>query len=441
MMRAKSRRRLAWLAAGLLAAWCSSAKGAEPVVFDCSAGHQYDGFGVNLFPLGGREAALVEVLQELKVNYVRWGALLDLNNADVPEGLTFEAMVDWLDRLATAKLRDRFTFFEKMHSLGVKQLAIAWYPPAAMRSSTSTKSVAPDHIDDYARLIAAELVVLKRHGLVPDAVELLNEPDNKNSPADYAKLVKSFDTWRTRAGVTATEVVGPGTVFTWGDGPYLEAVKKAGAHLDVISTHAYDAGKTHKMASLRPLRRSIPAGWRQPIFVTEYGIDQEVWYPGLAKAFNTVPFAVRAAAQTLSLYGSGANVGFYWIAQEAKWGSGIWGLLDKQDRRGPVIDALKTIIPPLKVSDRIVSSEAHGQALPVMLVKRPSQLLLEIANPSDQARDYNVSLRSCTTPPTSVASIAAWPPGRDVQANLAPSPGLHLTLPPQTVAAITLQWQ
>ena len=49
-------------------------------------------------------------------------------------------------------------------------------------------------------------------------------------------------------------------------------------------------------------------------------------------AADTVPYAIRAAAQTLALLASGANAVFYWQAQDPPWAKPpYWGLLSKED--------------------------------------------------------------------------------------------------------------
>ena len=420
---------------------------ASPVSFQCSATHAFAGFGLNAFPLGQRTDALASLIQELHVKWLRWPVLPDVEAADIPESSSFNGLVDWLDQATADQQASRIAFFDRMRALELKQVAVSYHAPVKWRVGGKPTSqakpsarLAQDRIDTYARLLAAQLVLAKRHGVVPDAIELLNEPDDKNSPLDYARLVDSFRGWQQRERLTATRVAGAGTVFTWADLPYLKAVQNRGVGLDIISAHAYDPLKTHRLPGLQPLLRSLPPNRQAPLFVTEYGVDTKVWFPNNPDAMNTPAHGVVAAAETLALLGSGANAVFFWEAQDAPWEKPpFWGLLDKQDKQRLAVAALRTITPSLNVGDRIVSSEARGEALPVMLVKRPSQLLLEIANPSDREWSYDFRLDGCSAAPISITSTAVWPTSRNVRTRLASGPEIQVTLSPQSVSTITLQ--
>jgi hypothetical protein len=438
------------IAAVFLAGWIalSDAAPAQPVIskeFDCATTHRFDGFGLNIWALAGREPPLLGLFDELRVKWVRWNMPPDVEKVDIPEAATFDELVDWLDRLAPAQpLAERgFQLFSRLHALGIAQIAVSFRVPIKWRNMANQgkSGVAPiddRHIDDYARLLTARLVLLRRHGIHPDGIELLNEPANKISPQQYGRLIKSFRAWADRSGSHAIRVVGAGTVFTWDNRPFLEAVVREGSTIDIVSTHAYDTLKTHELTSLAPLFASNPWSLRRPIFVTEYGIDAGLWYHA-PEAVEGVPYAVRAAGQTLALLGSGANAVFYWQAQDPPWEKPpLWGLLSLEDKRRPAIDAVKQIIRPLALGDHIVSSIPTEAASPAMAVVQPSRLMLELANPSGENRHYDISFRNCTAGPIAVSAIESWPAERNVSIRSLPGMALEVNLPANTVATIAI---
>lgn len=422
---------------------------AQPVTsteFDCTATHAFTGFGLNVWPLPGRLSPLLSVTDQLGVKFVRWKILPDTENADVPDAASFDALVEWLERLTAAQNaagQRGLALFQRLRISGLEQIAASWAVPRKWQvggldpgQGNKERLIQNARIDDYGRLLAAAMTVLERHGIRPHAIELLNEPTNKLLPEAYVQVLKSFRFWQTWSGTPATQVAGPGTVFTWGNRPFLQRAVQNGEEFDLVSTHAYDALKTRQLTSLKPLLDAIPADWRKPIYVTEYGIDANLWYQ-TADAVETVPYGVRAAAQTLALFGSGANALFYWEAQDPPWSKQRWGLLSKEDRPRPAIGALRTILRPLQVGDNIVASPGREEAVPAMLVARPSQMVLQVANPRPERQDYEISFRNCTVGPISVVRSEAWPADRELGVRLSADGGLRLTLPGDTVASVT----
>jgi hypothetical protein len=435
---------------GLLAACIFSgaapALGSTRVSFDCGASHSFGGFGLNVWPLAARMQPLLQLADELVVKFVRSPVPADVRKFNDPEPAHFGSLVDRLEALVLARTRgsvsEAFSPYEQLRSLGIDQMTASWGFPEAWRRTRPGQATPDGHIDDlriddYGRLLAAQLAVLLRHKIRPQTMEPESELGNRLTPPQYARLLKSFRHWQSQVASPPVPLAGPGTVLTWNNAPYLQELIKQDQRLDIVSTHAYDALKTHQLASLGSLRAAIPPGWKQPLYVTEYGIDADLWYRS-PDAADTEPYAVRAAAQTLALLGSGANAVFYWQAQDPPWAKPPnWGLLSKEDRKRPAIGALRTIVRPLQVGDNIVSSGQRETALPAMLVARPMQLVLQIANPEPDRQDYDISFRNCTVGPISIARSEAWPAGREVEARPAPEAGLRISLPGDTVVSIT----
>lgn len=439
-------RRLGFSAIALLLALAASnpAEGAVSARFDCAKSHPFAGFGINVFPLHGRIAGLERLIRELDVKFVRWGQLADVEEAEIPDRATFRDLIGWIERIEPDRQRQKFEFFERLRSLGLKQLAVAWRPPVKWRvgqtkflNGRPNKRIAERYVDAYGELIAALLTVLKRNGIVPDSIELLNEPVLKISDKQYARLVDGFLGWRRQVDLTAIRLAGPGTVYTTENVSYLRAVARQGKQLDIVTTHAYDSNQTRKLTSLRALKDDIPAAWDSPILVTEYGIDPRVWFNSAAAA-ATVPYGVMTAAQTLALYGSGASAAFIWEAQTPPWADqDFWALLDKQDRLRPPALALKTILNPLQIGDSIASQDAPSEeTLPIAVFARPSRLVVEIANTAPQAQEYNVTLKNCTAVTPVVLETQKWPAERMITANPLSATELQILLPAETVVSV-----
>lgn len=442
-----------------VATLASAAVAQPPLIaeLNCGVSHSFTGFGLNVWPLPGRERPLMALLKEMRVNFVRWKLLPDLERANIQDALSFSATVRWVEDFALTQDdvagQGGFTFFNRLNSLGINQLAASWAVPTKWRIAHPTSEqrnpspIDDLRIDDYGRLLAAEIAVLERRSIRPYAIELLNEPITKISPDQYTRLLNSFRKWRIQSNLPAIHVAGPGAVHTWDNVNFLRALAQAGSRLDIVSTHTWDSNETRRLASLAPLTRNIPAGWSAPLFVTEYGFDEDRWYRspytggprtagGGRNAVDDVPFGVATAAQTLALLGSGANAVFYWEAQDPPWSDKNWGLLSKEDRPRPAVDALRTIVRPLEVGDRIASAGRRDEALPIAVIARPSQLLVEVANPEPAARAYDISLHNCTMAPLAVAHSEVWPADRQIEARPGPGGVLHVSLPGDTVASI-----
>ena len=426
----------------LLGAATALAQPTTSVQIDCAASHAFSGFGLNIWALPGRSAPLLNLLDELHVKFVRWKIVPDTDKADVPEGASLGELTDWLERQIPRQPAwfgpAAFRFFASLQQRGIASLPATWFAPTRWRTTgpTAVHPLRADRLDDDARLLAAQIAVLRRHGIAPYAVELHSEPYGKVTIAEYPALVQRFRAWERQAGIPLTPIAGPAPVYTIGNRPYLEALARQGVRLDVTATHVYDASITRRLATLAPLLSALPAPPRAPLFVTEYGIDAAKWF-GSWSAADGIPHAVLLAGQTLALLGSGAEAVVYWQAQDPPWAKESWGLLDKQDRRRPTVDALAAVLRPLTVGDRIAAALPQAEGVPIMLVSRPSQLLLEVANPNATAANYHIALQRCGAGALSVQRTAAWPAGRAVAARATGADALDLVLPAETVAVVT----
>ena len=413
--------------------------------WSCAVNHAFAGFGLNAASLPNRLPALIELIRELRAKHIRSPLAPEVKEANVPRDISFTELVKWVEELNKVQNRatgqETVAFGTAMNALGIKQIIASWGFPHQwkVRVTPATEKadghIADDRIDDFHRLLAAQVELLRNQSVWPEVIEPASELVNRITPPQYGRLLTGF-----QSRISKIDVAGPGTVFSWENERYLRELVRIGGHLDVISTHAYDALKTHQLASVAPLIDAIPAEWRErPIFVTEYGIDPQLWYPNQPDAADTVPYAVRAAAQTLALLGSGANAVFYWQAQDPPWAKPpYWGLLSKEDKGRPAVDALRTIIQPLEVGDRIASSERRNPPLPLMLAARPGQLVLGVANPNPEPQEYRIDFRNCSTVPITPTKTTVWPADRRLQVQPLSPTSLQITVGGDTVASIEM---
>jgi hypothetical protein len=422
---------------------------ADPAVtarFECAVSHSYTGFGLNVWPLPGRLPAMLNLLPQLSVNFARPPLLPFVDKEDVPEGLSFDGLLNWLEGLARKQQElapdGGFSVFHRLQTLGIALVPASWGIPRNWgqdRQSGPMRHIQDGRVDDYGRLLAAGVALLAKHGIRLHAIELLNEPVGKISPPQYTRLIQSFRSWQSRSGVGPTPVAGPGTAFTVGNARYLQAGEEQGIRPDIISTHAYDPTKTRELPSVQSLVSESARGGRKPLFVTEYGIVPKAWFD--REGANDLPaYAVLTAGETLALYSTGANTVFYWQAQAVPWRKGDMALLGQQDAPRLAIGALRTVVQALTPGDRIAAPEPRKPPLPILLVVRPSELILQIANPIGEAQEFAIETRNCTARSSPVTRTATWPADRAVTVTVQPeAPGrLQVRVPAETVVSLTL---
>lgn len=455
-MRQNSVARILGLVAAVLLATTQTASAKAPlatVQFDCTVTHPYTGFGLNIWPLPGRSPALLQLLSDLRVNFVRWSMLPPAQRKNVPDGLSYPGLIDWLENLAVTQRQlepDRgFAVLQRVQSLGIAQMPASWGVPRGWRMARAEQQepssgkrmpepIDEMRVDDYGRLVAAGVAVLLRHGIKPYAIELLNEPAGKLRPREYVDLIRSFRASQAAVGVAPTPIAGPGTARTIGNAPYLRALQEQRTELDIVSTHAYDGGRKQQLTGLAAVRAALPPGARKPVFVTEYGIGPRAWFQQ-DEASDTEAYAIVIVAQTLALLGDGASTAFFWQAQDVPWKPDNMGLLSRKDEPRPSIAALRPILQTMQAGDLIATAQPREQPLPLLLVSRPSQLVLQLANPGIEPQDYAIQLRNCTAKPLTVTRSNVWPSDRSVTTHTAGVGGLQVQLPPQSVASLTIE--
>jgi hypothetical protein len=449
-MRLRDRARLLGLVGALLSATLRLAAAEPPVSaqFDCAVTHPYSGFGLNVWPLPERFPAVLELLPQLRVNFVRTPLLPSAQAEDVPDGLSFDGLIEWLEGVGRKQHRlgreGGLAMLQRLQSLGIALVPASWAVPRGWRNNApqqtpggQARHIKDAHVEDYGRLVAAGVSLLARHGIRLHAIELLNEPAGRLSPLQYGRLIRSFRSWQSRSGVGPTPIAGPGTAFTTGNARYLQAAEQQGMRPDIISTHAYDPTKTHELPSLAPLVAETTSAGRKPIFVTEYGIIPKAWF-SQQEASELPAYAVLTVAEMLALYSTGANAAFYWQAQNAPSVKGGMALLSPQDRPRPAVGALRTVVQPLETGDQIAAPEPRKPPLPILLVARPSQLVLQLANPLGEAQDFDIQTRNCTAAPPAVTRSTTWPSDRSVTAHAAGPGGVQVRLPAETVVSLTM---
>jgi hypothetical protein len=206
----------------------------------------------------------------------------------------------------------------------------------------------------------------------------MNEPDSGGgwstgiAPDDYCALVKQVRLLLDEAGFPEVGIVGPGlTNMDWGrrNSRYFGALDDdAVASLAAFASHAWDDGSIcHGGAAC--VERTWPdfgdsANAKDPVkpeWVTEYATKETTFhgltYPhadrtgGYATA-HTMAYAARVYENTLAHLHAGANVVYYWCAQD---GGKAWGYVDRQGNKKPIYYSLMSLYPKIPVGARVVA--------------------------------------------------------------------------------------
>ena len=307
--------------------------------------HTVDGFGVHLW--ADQPYGLVE-LEKLNISYIR---------------IAYDA-TPWSDLAALRRVTDR---------QGIKWLSMLWRAPKAYVDQRNFLTDVPGFAAYWREIVAG----MDRCGLRPHYIELMNEPDSDGSwstrigPADYADLVKLTRSELDRAGLADVGIVGPGLAhLNWQhhNSQWINALDDGAVRsLAVWSTHSWDDGDLcfggapcveRHWPEFADNAKRLAAD--KPVWITEYGTKDlcldRVCYPhpdktaGYSSA-QSMFYAVRVYELSVALLNSGANVLFYWQAEDK---GKSWGYVDAAGNRKPVYHALLNLYPKIPEGARVV---------------------------------------------------------------------------------------
>jgi len=354
----------------------------EPdIVFDINNTlHTFDGFGAQIWDSTADNNL---VLTELNIKYVRVSSTSAAINAQ---------------------------------NYGAEVVYLIWSAPSAWLDGN--KELLTQYVDDYADYWADRIDSAYAAGLLPEYIELSNEPDgNWNtyiSPTNYNTLVKLVRAELDLRGFTDIGIVGPGlTHLDWANhnSTWISALDStAVASLAGWSTHTWDDGDLCSGGG-----SCIENNWFDfgdsadaqdstlPKFITEYATKENTFHgveyrhPDQYKernAANFMPYAARVYENTLALLNSGASVPFIWQATDQSWETKGWGLIDLSSTPKPVYYALQTLYPKIPVGSKVLSppDQAFSSIYSGAFIDN-GLLVMGLANDSDTEQSTNVLIQ------------------------------------------------
>lgn len=281
----------------------------------------------------------------------------------------------------------------------------------------------PEHHQDIALLWGAQLAYLRSYGMVPEYVDLFNEPEGtwncRVPPEQYNDVLKRVRQELDERGFETVQIVGPGLAYldhASGGTLWVGALDEAAvASLGAFATHAWDetfqqgCGPNFLRQRWQPffaaVRSKDPSGLK-PIFVTEYMTANRVFhgieYPSadsnyVFSASDTVPFAIRVFENTLSLLNGGAAVPFLWEAADQGWSDSGWGLqrraADGSVKR-PAYHALKILTDLVPPGAQVLSAEPQEEGIYCAAFRLENGIVLAAVNGTDTVQSKTVRLDS-----------------------------------------------
>jgi hypothetical protein len=388
------------------------------VLFDVSqTAHTFLGFGAQIwaYPDSDDFPKLADyrrqALAELNIEYVR---IMDNAPQATWEGVT-----------ATRAMTDE---------LGIEWVLMVWIAPSEYATPESRLKA----IDGFASWWVSLLDGYRDHGIRPEYIELMNEPDSDGqwstgiTGEQYNVLVKDLRRKLDAAGHGDVGIVGPGPAILWNSPKYFEAMDEAGAgSMAAWSTHAWGTDAHGELRRGGPNteanfhifgKPATEANPDIPLFVTEYSSHATEYhgkeYPhgdkygewDDAKAFpyfsamNAMGYGTLVYENTLALLNAGAQAPFIWQAIDEPTETNppgyddpkrkAWGLLDLWGRPKPVYLTLKTLYPNLPVGARVVKApNQNDNVVYAGALTDGRQIVVGVSNTSAQEQTTEINLR------------------------------------------------
>jgi O-glycosyl hydrolase len=325
-------------------AWCYvvGCHAQERLTFDFAHGHQFLGFGTQVWAGTQHRAERDSLLRDLQARFVRVSLHPGVSD-DVFRGhMSFEQIHNTIDAHRDdpgfkAADQDMAAFSREVADLKLSVHLVSWKAPTAWSlplpgNSGKYSAINPDFIGEYADLIMATLYHAGRFGVLPDEIEVTNEPhggwDTLYSPAEYAELVAAVRTRLDSSPFASVRIEGPGASGRTAM-PYVEELRRRGrlAMLANLSLHIYNRRRLPQVAGLANVPPGLGADMG-PLLITEYNVASPDWlrlgtppgFRGPSQVTDTSVFGVAAAAEALKLLADGAGSIFYWECEDQPWG-------------------------------------------------------------------------------------------------------------------------
>jgi len=389
------------------------------ISFDVSRTEQtFLGFGAQIWAYGNNTEfpKLAEyrrqVLDELNIKYVRI-----MENS--PEAT-------WKGVKNTRAMTDEF---------GIKWVLMVWYGPAEY----DTPERKLDNVEGFASWWVSILDSYRAHGIEPEYIELMNEPDSGGAwgtgitAEQYNMLVKDLRKKMDDAGYRHVGIVGPGPASLWNTPAYISAMDdEAAVAMAAWSTHAWGTDARGGLRRGGPNTERNFAIFRGPaedknpgipLFVTEYSSHATTFhgknYPHgdrygewddtkvfpYFSAMNAMGYGTIVYENTLALLNAGAEAPFIWQAIDEPTETNppgytdpkrkAWGLLDLWGKPKPVYLTLKTLYPHIPVGSKVIKApNQDNNAVYAGALTDGTRIVIGVSNTSDEKQTAKISLKN-----------------------------------------------
>jgi hypothetical protein len=459
--------------------------GNADIVFDATVTAQpVLGVGANIFP---RQPAVERLFTDpsadpsgLGMTWSRLWPKVNRSAALDPAASSTDAYTWWGTGLDLATLQDSVGML-RAHGATI---IFTINPPFSLMahpandSDPQAWSLVRGNESALAQWWCAGLQFMRDHSVLPDFVELYNEPDYKPvhvEPDQNNTIVQALRGCLDQNALGNVAIDGPATTKVgWGPGgdPWILGMDDAGvAALGAWANHGYEWGCQLTGTSADHSR--MEACWPEvyasivdrdpnrtlPIFETEFATVEKTFHgvtyyndtnhplpPDVTTVWDTPAYAARVVENVLALLNGGVNVALVWWGADedpaAGWGQG-WGLLHSPARGStprPVYYALQSFVPALDRGGFLVVPAAKQAAdiYASAFADNSGHLVVTLVNGTDAPSTRTLQIVSAM--PVAVESVATFFDGVLGSEDLSPSRdgSFQVTLPSDGVMTLYL---
>jgi hypothetical protein len=381
----------------------------DRITFNLKASHQFTGFGLQLWPQTDHRSERDALIRDLNVSWVRFSITPEIPEDQLKDHMSVNEILNVItkneDQQQTEMVRQ---FQQELGALKVQTHLVFWQMPppwcVSVHGSDGRERihVEPGHISDFSNWIVAHLLYLKRFGIAPVAVELINEPDGASNtnytPEEYDSLLcnvkANFEEHGIKAGIE-----GPGVSTGFTTAAYLQELERTG-HISILqqlSWHDYDTTKRPEPAGFAGVPLSLLSQFhRLPIVITEFTSESPRW--GRApydsgpeartenNAASSADFGVSVGGEALKLIADGASQVSFWQAEDPSWSHDAFGLLDETGQRKPAATALQSFLQLLPKEARVVGPDKSLFGFAGVAFQTSKTVIVALANLTSSTR-------------------------------------------------------
>ena len=439
----------------------------DNLTFDFGSPRKFSGLGIQLWAPTEHQAERDALLRDLHVKYVRMVFAAKVsedqlkNHMSVPQiSAVIAKNVDDEETTLYSRLHDEVSQLHVGLNFVFFQVPSIWCFNAD-DSELAHGRINPDHIQDYANWITANLLYARRVRLSPSEIELINEPDSSSStqftPEQYDALLVAVRATLDRNGLSAVGIDGPGVGYASTVEAYTQVLERTGhiALLKALSWHDNDTVRRPEPAGFAGVRLDLLANAHQlPIAVTDFTSENPQWdrppydsglrNRGENNAADSSDFGVSVAAEAVKLVGDGANSLFFWQAEDPSWTEDAFGLLNADGQRKPAAAALQLLFEHMPAKCDVAGTKQAYYGLAAACFRTESRFILATANLSPEARTINAQITNAPSP-TKVMLVRQFdshgPTPHTVPSTTVTidGPNISTTLPSRSVTIIVLR--